>query len=289
MTRARCAAIRLEQLEHPRVGAARLAGQRVRDEVRQVEVADAHRVRRRRAPGRRPRPRSTARSRARPSAGVGLGEGQVHDRLEPRRARCDPPDQVGPASLDAERVIGVVGERGQGRRRRRRAGAATRVVRAPARRARGSSPSHARRAASPVTFCSRIAGTSDSRTAPRARDPDAREAAGELRRRADGRSGSAPASVVEAEQGRDAVESAVGARVPTPPPGARRRPGRAPRSRVRRECESRARRAPRRGGSSGRAGRATAARACVGGRAGRELGNVRVGIWNDAATFRTTR
>src|SRR5262245_21944674 len=38
------ASIRLEQLEHPLVRAPWLAGQRERDEVLEVEVADAHRV-----------------------------------------------------------------------------------------------------------------------------------------------------------------------------------------------------------------------------------------------------
>ena len=84
------AAVRLEQLEHPVVRAARLAGQRVRHEVRQVEVADAHRVLVAQRPdadlGRRPRPDS----RARRSVALGLGEGQVHDRLEPRRPRRPP-------------------------------------------------------------------------------------------------------------------------------------------------------------------------------------------------------
>ena len=59
-TRARSPAPRLEQLEHPRVVAARLAGQRPGDEVGQVEVADADRIRVAERPdrdlGRRPRP-----------------------------------------------------------------------------------------------------------------------------------------------------------------------------------------------------------------------------------------
>ena len=113
------AAIRLEQLEHPGVVAARLTGQGVGDEVRQVEVADAHRVGVAERPdadlgrGPRPDPRDGGQPRVR------LGERQVDDRLEPRRPRGDAPDELGPATFDAERVVGVVGERGERRRRRR--------------------------------------------------------------------------------------------------------------------------------------------------------------------------
>ena len=129
--------VRLEQLEHPVVGAARLAGQRPRHEVRQVEVADAHGVRGRPAPGRRPRPRSTARARARPSAA--RGPRRVAGRRSPRTTppARHAPDEVGPPPLDAERVIGVIGEArpgsslGGGRRTRQPAARAV-----PARRCR---------------------------------------------------------------------------------------------------------------------------------------------------------
>ena len=99
-------------------------------------------------------------------AGVALGEGQVHDRLEPGRPRGDPADEVGPALLDPERVVGVVGQGRQGGRRGSE-------PEPPALAGPGAgspwtrmSPVHARCASWPVTFCSRMAGTSDSRTAP---------------------------------------------------------------------------------------------------------------------------
>ena len=73
-------AIGLEQLEHPGVRAARLAGQRVGDQVREVEVADAHRVDVAERPdtdlGRGPRPDPGHGRQPR----IGLGEWQVGDR-----------------------------------------------------------------------------------------------------------------------------------------------------------------------------------------------------------------
>ena len=83
------AAIRLQELEHPRVRAARLAGQRERDEVRQVEVADAHRVHVTERPDAdlRRRPRTDARH-GRESP-VAVGERHVGDGLEPGRSGGD--------------------------------------------------------------------------------------------------------------------------------------------------------------------------------------------------------
>ena len=94
--------------------------------------------------------------------------------------RRDPSDELGAAPLDAERVVRVVGEAGEDARPSAAAGVGT-----PAGPGAGSpcvaiSRRQARRASSPVTFCSRIAGTSDSSTAPVARQADAREAPGEL-------------------------------------------------------------------------------------------------------------
>ena len=73
---------------------------------------------------------------------------------------------------------------------------------------------------------------------------------------------------------------------PTPRRGRPRRRGRGRRSRDRRSCGSFARRAPRTAGSSGRPGRATAARACAGGRAGRRW---RTCGWASATIHGTVR
>ena len=79
-------AVRLEQLEHPRVGPARLARQRERHEVGQMEVADADRVLVTERPNRRLRRRSTVRSPARTAAG------RTHPRVACRRSpRTTPP------------------------------------------------------------------------------------------------------------------------------------------------------------------------------------------------------
>ncbi len=113
-------AVRLEQLEHPGIVAARLAGQRERDEVRQVEVADADRV----VVAERPDADLGRGPRADPGngrqPGVRLGQRQVDDRLEPGGPGGDPADEVGAPAFDAERVIRVVG---QARRGSRAAGA----------------------------------------------------------------------------------------------------------------------------------------------------------------------
>ena len=107
------ATVRFEELEHPSVRAAGLAGEDVRDEVRQVVVADAHRVGvAERADGDlgcRPRPKPGECR----EPGIRLRERQVDDRLEPGRATRDAADEVGPSTLDAERVIRVIGERGK--------------------------------------------------------------------------------------------------------------------------------------------------------------------------------
>ena len=79
------AAERLEELQHPRVVAARLARQREGDQARQVEVTDADGVRVAERPdadlGRRPRP--DARYRRQPRIGVGA----AGDRRSPRTRR----------------------------------------------------------------------------------------------------------------------------------------------------------------------------------------------------------
>ena len=120
MTAGPLTSIGFEELEHPGVVAARLTRQRVGDQVRQVEVADAHGIGVAERPdadlGRGPRP-DPGHGR---QPGIGVGEWQVDDRLEPRRPGRDPPDQLGPAALDPERVIRVIGEC----RQRRRASAA---------------------------------------------------------------------------------------------------------------------------------------------------------------------
>ncbi len=130
-------AVGLEQFEHPGVVAAGFAGQRERDEVREVEVADADGILVAQDPdahlGRGPR--------ADPGHGlqscIGVGQRQVHDRLEPGRTGGDPPDQVGAAAFDTERVVGVVrGARQASRPPGRRAGAIP-PGREPARRALG--------------------------------------------------------------------------------------------------------------------------------------------------------
>ena len=131
----------------------------------EVEVADAHRVLVAECAGGhlrdRPRPDPWYGAQAR----FGIGRRQVHDPFEPGRAGADPADEVGPALLDTERVVGVVGQPGE---RLRRGGRRNRQAGGPG---AGSpwtaiSPNNARCASRPVTFCSRIAGTRDSMTAP---------------------------------------------------------------------------------------------------------------------------
>ena len=238
-----------------------------------MEVADAHRVVVAQRPdadlGRGPRPDPGHGGQPR----VGLGERQVDDRLEPGRPGGDPPDEVGPALLDAERVVGVVGERGEGGRRRTEPEPPFGRARAPPRRGRGSRPSHARRASWPVTFCSRMAGTSDSRTAPvrGIRTPGARRASSRDERVA-GRD-RPPASTVERRAWPGtSVERPFGARAP----GLDAQLVADVDERDRGRPVARPRRPPGasawRGGSSGRPVRATAARACGGGRADRRPG-----------------
>ena len=204
----------LEQLEHPGVIAAALA--RERPGRPGSGGGSRRRSRRRRRPSAR-----TATSAAvhgpmpgqRRQPGVGLVERQVDGRLEPGGPRRDPSDDARPGA--ARRRTG--GSRSRGARRaggrRRRAAGRTSPGRAPARRSARTRPRNARRASSPVTFCSRIAGTSDSRTAPRPRDPHAPEAASEL-----GDTDAAAAKpvpvVVEPDQPGHGGEGTVGARAP---------------------------------------------------------------------------
>ena len=159
------AAIRLEQLEHPGVGRAALAGERERNDVRQVEVADADGVgvaeRAERDLRRGPRPDPG--QRRQPPVGVGAAAGRRSPRTA-RRAVGDRPDEVRSATLEPERVERVVREPPRGPRAA--AAAAARTARAPARPSGRMMPRRPRQASTPVTFCSRIAGTSASRTAP---------------------------------------------------------------------------------------------------------------------------
>ena len=90
-----------------------------RDDVRQVEVADAHRIGVAECAdgdlGRGPRTDPRHRGKAR----LCHLERELGDGLEPVGTHGDPPDELGPTPLDPERVVGVVGERGKGASGRR--------------------------------------------------------------------------------------------------------------------------------------------------------------------------
>ena len=102
--------VRLEELEHPGVVAARLAGQRPGHDVRQVEVADADGIRI------AERPDGDLGGRPRPDPGHGPEprvrglERQVDDRLEPVGARRRPRGRRPPAA--ARRRTGGTRSRG---------------------------------------------------------------------------------------------------------------------------------------------------------------------------------
>ena len=191
-----------------------LAGQRPRDHVRDVEVADRDRVRVAEARPGPPRPRSRRRCPGSRSAGA-VGVGGVGARLQPGGHGRRPAQRVGPALLDAERVEDPV-RRGRDRRRVRRQAAARP---GPGRRlaARGAwkwrtVAAYAWYASLPVTFCSKTARSRRWKTRPVAgsRSP------------ACGRASSATSGWPRGELG----EAGRGRRAARPP----RRPGPAPSS-----------------------------------------------------------
>ena len=267
--------------------AARLAGERPGDEVRQVEVADAHRVdvaeRPDRDLGRGPRPdpgdaRSAGRRR-RASGRSTIASNQAARaatrRIRSARRRSTPNGWIGVVGEARRASAGAGGSREAelGRAGRRLAVRPTR-------------PDHARRASSPMTFCSRMAGTSDSSTAPRARDPHAREPARQLGDRADAPAGERGRSVGRARR------SAGTPRAPGPRPGPRPRPGARRRRADERDRRRAVRRAGRAPGPAGdepdrRVARPAAERRQRPARSsGPSSGYVRAGICNDPDTRR---
>ena len=167
------AAERLQQLQHPGVVAAGLAGQRPGDLVRDVVVADADRVRVAvddphhlgRGPG------ADAGDRGQPPGRLG----RVGAALQPVRGdRGRPAQGVGPALLDAERVEHPVRRGGDRRRvgRQQQTGRGPGAGSRPAGRGSGARwPAYARYASLPVTFCSRMARSSRWKTRPVAGQP----------------------------------------------------------------------------------------------------------------------
>ena len=146
-------AVRLEQLEHARVVGPRLAGERPGDGVRDVEVADAHRVgvAEGAAHDLRGGPGTDAGKRSQPARRLGGGA----RRIQPGGPRRCAADDVGAPALDAERVEGVV-------RQARQGGGAGGRSRSPGPGAGSpwwrSRAAYARNASVPVTFCSRTVG-----------------------------------------------------------------------------------------------------------------------------------
>ena len=205
-------AIRLEQLEHPGVIAAAFPREHRADQVRQVVVADAHGVgvaqRTDRDLGRGPR--SEAGQRRQP--GVCLVEGQVDGRLEPGGPGRDPSDDLGPPAFDAERVVPVVGERGQPFGRRRQ----PQVERVRARRRFAEGPDQATEG-SPCLLAGHLLleDPRNERLEDRTTPPDAHapEAAVELGDHGMQRP-EAGAVVVEPDQPRNGGEGTVGAGSP---------------------------------------------------------------------------
>jgi hypothetical protein len=105
---------RLEQLQHPGVGAAGLAGQRPGDGVGDVEVAHADRVRVavRGADHLGGGPRADTGDRGEPAGGVGA----VGALLQPGRDQRGPQQGLGAALLDTERMEDPVRRLGDGHR-----------------------------------------------------------------------------------------------------------------------------------------------------------------------------
>ncbi len=162
---------RRQQLQHLVVGAAGPAGEQVHHHVRQVVVADAHRVgvaeRALRGLGGGPDP--DAGHQLQPGHRVAAGV-MLDALLEPAGDRGGGPDGALPLQVDAE-AVPVPGRArpaapaGGGGTRRPSTGPGAGV---PNRR---SSSRHDRRASAPVTFCSRTAGHERVQHQPGARQP----------------------------------------------------------------------------------------------------------------------
>ena len=262
------ARVRRQELQHPLVGAALLAGQRPAHGVAEVEVPDADGVR---VPQRAQadfggRPLAHERQGAEPPVGVR----QRHRRalLHAAGVRRGNADRVGSPPLQPERVVGVPGEAGQHLRR----GGDTQRGRAPLRLPRPGR---------------RLAVTTDEGhergTRPRRRSPSARRSPGPAPpgpgpSAPSGSHGSVPAGCEGAGDRPPGWRSRPGRRrrrpapaparsptrppAPTPAPGSRRRPAPGGSSPARPACDLLARPTHRaRSAASGPRGRAGGSRA----------------------------